>query len=111
VFDALEQSAVLRPAVIQHSGGGAASDLWCQIRADILNRTISRTAIRDAGVLGAALMAGIGCGMFGSLQQAANSFVQIDRSFEPQRDKVARHDQRFEQYKQLYLQLVPFNRG
>ena len=71
----------LRPETIHHSGGGAASEIWCQIRADILGRPVQRTVMRDAGVLGAALMAGVGAGVFSSLHDAAKDFVQMDREF------------------------------
>ena len=108
-FDALEASAALRPGTIHHSGGGAASDIWCQIRADILGRPVQRTTMRDAGVLGAALMAGVGAGVFSSLHDAAKDFVQMDRVFVPSQQELARHDKRFSTYKLLYQQLVPVN--
>jgi xylulokinase len=109
VFDSLEESAALRPQAINHSGGGAASDLWCQIRADVLQRPLHRTAMRDAGVLGAALMAAVGIGMFTSLAEGARRFVRMDRVFEPDRESAARHDMQYSRYQQLYRQLQPFN--
>jgi xylulokinase len=110
VFESLYASAGLRPDMIHHSGGGAASDVWCQIRADILGVPLQRTAMRDAGVLGAALMASVGVGLFQSLQDAAQKFVQFDKTFSPNRDEQKRHDKNFELYKLLYQQLVTFNR-
>jgi xylulokinase len=107
VMDSLEASACVRPSEINHSGGGAASDIWCQIRADILGLPIKRTQMRDAGVLGAALMAGTGVGMFASLSEAAKTFVVMDRLFKPHGKEAARHDHGFEKYKLLYRQLVP----
>lgn len=108
-FEALEASADMRPAVIHHSGGGASSDIWCQIRADVLARTIKRTAMRDAGVVGAALMTGVGSGIFSSIADAAQGFVQFDRSFSADATHTARHDDRFARYKLLYEQLKPVN--
>ncbi len=108
-MESLEASACLRPIEINHSGGGAASDIWCQIRADVLGRPIKRTKMRDAGVLGAALMAGIGVGVFASLNEAAKNFVVMDQVFEPEGLEIARHDIGFEKYKLLYNQLVPLN--
>ena len=67
--------------------------------------------MRDAGVLGAALMAGVGTGVFSSLYEAAKDFVQMDLEFMPNTEETARHDRRFEQYNLLYKQLVPFNRA
>jgi xylulokinase len=108
VMDSLEISACLRPTEINHSGGGAASDIWCQIRADVLNRPIRRLKLLDAGVLGAALMAGTGIGVFSSLSEAAKTFVKLDRVFEPNQLQIDRHDHGFEKFKMLYRQLVPW---
>jgi xylulokinase len=109
VFESLHTSAGLRPEVIHHSGGGASSDVWCQIRADILGSTLQRTAMRDAGVLGAALMAGVSVGEFSSLQQAAQDFVKIDATFTADASQHERHEKRYALYKLLYHQLIPFN--
>jgi xylulokinase len=66
-------------------------------------------AMRDAGVLGAALMAGVGSGVFSSIANAAQGFVQFDRSFSADATHTARHDDRFARYKLLYEQLKPVN--
>ncbi len=108
-MESLEASACLRPTEINHSGGGAASNIWCQIRADVLGRPIKRMKMRAAGVLGAALMAGVGVGVFGSLREAAKKFVTADRVFAPVGRETARHEVGFEKYKLLYSQLVPLN--
>jgi xylulokinase len=105
LLESLETSACLKPAILNHSGGGSRSDLWCQIRADVLGRPLRRTALRDAGILGAALLAGVGCGMFPSIAGAAKAFVAFDREFQPRHQEAARHDQRFEQYRELYAGL------
>jgi sugar (pentulose or hexulose) kinase len=55
------------------------------------------------------LMAGVGVGTFSSLQQAAKDFVKIDAAFEPDSRQIERHDKRYQLYKLLYQQLVPFN--
>jgi xylulokinase len=109
VLDSLEASACLRPTEFNHSGGGAASDVWCQIRADVLGRPIRRLKMLDAGVLGAALMAGTGIGVFSSLSDAAKKFVVLDRVFKPNPIQSERHDHGFEKYKMLYQQLVPWH--
>ena len=109
VLDALESSACCKPRIINHSGGGASSDVWCQFRADILGRPVQRTVVRDAGVLGAAMMAGVGVGLFPSLLSASRDFVQMDRIFEPDQSQSHRHEKSFALYQLLYQQLRPFN--
>jgi xylulokinase len=109
VFESLHASAGVMPDVIHHSGGGAASDVWCHIKADILQRPLKRTTMRDAGVLGAALMAGVGVGTFASLKTAAKNFVQFDHMFEPDVLSAERHSEQFEKYKLCYKQLKPIH--
>ena len=109
VLDSLEASACLRPTELNHSGGGATSDVWCQIRADVLGRPIKRLEMLDAGVLGAALMAGTGIGLFQSLGAAAKKFVAVNRIFEPDIKKIEQHNIGYERYKMLYKQLVPWH--
>lgn len=110
VFDRLEISAGRAANMIHHSGGGSTSDLWCQIRADILQKPIRRTATRDAGVLGAALMAGVGIGIFASLTHAADTFVQFDRTFFPDPKTQPRHNAQYAAYQLAYEQLKPVNK-
>jgi xylulokinase len=111
VIETLEASACVKPTEFNHSGGGAASNIWCQIRADILGRPIRRMKMLDAGVLGAALMAGTGIGAFGSLHEAIKDFIMVDRVFVPDKTQQERHVRGFEKYKLLYRQLVPWNAG
>ncbi len=109
VIESLEASSCVKPVVFNHSGGGATSDTWCQIRADVLGRPLRRMKMLDAGVLGAALMAGTGIGVFPSLNQAIKDFVVMERMFEPDAVWQERHAQGFEKYKLLYRQLLPWN--
>lgn len=71
-------------------GGGARIPLWQQIKADVTGKVVEVPEIEEASVLGAALLAGVGVGVFTDLQDAAR---QVDRGniryFEPDR---SRHD-------------------
>ena len=109
VFESLEASGRQAPLIIHHSGGGSRSDLWCQIRSDVLGKALKRTATSDAGVLGAALMAGVGVGLFSSLARATKEFVLFDRVFEPQNTQSAYHESRYQTYQLAYEQLKPVN--
>jgi xylulokinase len=110
VFDSLEQSAGRGACVIHHAGGGSAPELWCRIRADVLGKPLRRAANRDAGVLGAALMAGTGIGMFSSLAEAVRNAVQFDLDITPDPSAADRHARRYEAYRLAYDKLVPVNR-
>ncbi|MCC7451290.1 MAG: hypothetical protein IT324_28025 [Anaerolineae bacterium] len=89
------------------TGGGARSDAWLQIKADILGRELVRPKNVDASALGAAILAGIGSGMYQSVQQAVDALVQIDRVFEPDPRRQRLYDERFARYRLLY----PFSKS
>ncbi len=83
-------------------GGGSKSDAWLQLSADILGRPFVRPVINEAGSLGAAILAGTGCGAFPSLAEGVEIMVVPERTFEPNPAAQARYDERFELYRQLY---------
>ena len=109
LLNSLQQSASLRPEIIAHAGGGARSDLWCQIRADVLGIPIQRLKNTDAGVAGAAMLAGVGAGLFSTFSEASKRFVQTGQRFEPRDELKQRHDDGFARYQLLYKQLIPLN--
>lgn len=108
-FAALESSAGQRPPTIRISGGGAQSDHWCQMRADILGIPLERAAVPAAAALGAAILAGVGSGVFPALEPAVRQLVRHDRVFTPRQEKKTGYDARFAHYQALYETLRPFN--
>jgi xylulokinase len=83
-------------------GGGSKSDAWIQVSADILGRPFVRPEINEAGVLGAAILAGVGCGVFPSLEDGVETMVRPGRTFEPDPHKQALYDERFSEYQRLW---------
>jgi len=108
LFGALEESSGCRAERLHHAGGGARSDVWCQIRADILDRAIERKVGLDSGVIGAAMLAGVGTGVFASISEAAANLVRSDRIFEPDATRKAFYDEGFARYLDLYRRLKGF---
>ncbi|MCW5721863.1 MAG: hypothetical protein KIS86_12045 [Devosia sp.] len=108
-FEALQQSAGVRLDTIRIGGGGARSDAWCQIRADVLGVPLARAGIPAAAALGAAIIAGVGSGAFASLPNAVRELVRFERTFEPDPTRRDFYDERFEHYRALYQDLRPFN--
>lgn len=83
-------------------GGGSKSDAWLQICADIMGRPVVRPKITEAGVLGAAIIAGNGSGLFASMEAGAETMVQLDRTFVPDPQMQKLYDSRFDKYRQLW---------
>jgi xylulokinase len=108
LMEALEKSSGVTPERLHHAGGGAASDAWCQIRADVLGRIIERKANLDAGVVGAAILAGVGTGVFGSLGEAARNLAQTEQVFAPDPARRGMYDEGFARYVELYGRLKGF---
>ena len=72
-------------------GGAAANDLLCQFQADMLNIPVVRPRITETTVLGAAVLAGLGAGVWSSLDDVADVW-QLDRRFEPRMGDAERGD-------------------
>lgn len=108
-FDALKLSAACDPVVINIGGGGAASDLWCQIRADVLGKPIRRCASPESAALGAAILAGQSQQTGSSLAATVLELVKFDAVFEPDANKAGYHADRIGQYLSLYEGLKAFN--
>lgn len=76
-------------AELRIDGGMTANDLLCQIQADVLDRPVARTAQRECSAFGAALLAGLGIGLWPDLAAVA-ALWRSGRRFEPGSDPVAR---------------------
>ncbi len=84
------------------TGGGSRSDAWMQIAADILGRPLVRPKVTEATALGAAILAGVGGGVYDSAAQAVSMLVKHDRVFEPDARRQRLYDERFSRYHLLY---------
>ena len=84
------------------TGGGARSDQWLQIKADIFGVPFVRPKITEASVLGAAILAGAATGVFADPAEGVACFVEQDRVFEPDEQRRRIYVERYEQYRQLF---------
>jgi len=110
-FETVEASGGRSATEIRLGGGGAASDRWCQIRADVFGRDLVRMQGRDAGAVGAAVMAGVGCGEMADLRQAVGRLVRVDQVFRPDTSRSGLADRRFRLWQTLYRQVREVHAG
>jgi xylulokinase len=108
-LEALQRSGGHVPDDIRLGGGGAVSDRWAQIRADVLARPLLRVAGNDPGAMGAAVMAGVGSGAMADLASAAERLVRVDRVFQPDPAGVAVAEARFALWRELIAAARPVN--
>jgi xylulokinase len=88
-------------------GGGAASDLWLQILADVWGATIRRRSIvEEANSLGAAVTAGVGVGLVDF--SVARGLSEVTAEFTPVPDRQAAYRRRHAQFTDAYRRLEPW---
>ncbi|MET3896568.1 xylulokinase [Devosia sp. UYZn731] len=110
-FDALKASTSVDPGTINIGGGGATSDFWCQVRADVLGKPLRRCAAPESAALGAAILAGQSQDAASPLADVVRRLVRFDRAFEPDASKSSSYQDRFGNYVELYESLRAFNAG
>ena len=101
LHEAVERFARRRLDSIRVFGGGAQSDLWCQIHADVMGRTIERVADPvHANLRGAAILAGLALGDLDTA--AASELIPIAATFRPDPACRALYDGLYAEFPRLY---------
>lgn len=84
-------------------GGGATSDAWMQIKADVTGRAVHRVLVKEATALGAALLAGVSAGTFKNLDNAVERSVTLaDEPFVAIPKNAELYDESYGRYRALY---------
>ncbi len=91
----------LRFRVARLAGGATRSPFWCQLFADVLGLRIEVPAVAEPGALGAALLAGVGAGVWPSLAEAQRATVRVDRTFEPDPASREIHQRAYARFQKL----------
>ena len=100
-FQSLRESGIDTRELVA-TGGGAKSDAWIQIQADIFGIPFVRPRITECSILGAAILAGLATGVYSSAAEGVEQFVEEDRVFEPDSARHARYKEKHEQFRELY---------
>jgi ribulose kinase len=93
------------PESIVVSGGATRSELWLQIHSDVSNLPLTLTKNPDAPLLGCAILATVGAGIYEDIPTAVEQMVQIDRVIEPNSQVHAEYQPFYESYKASYVGL------
>jgi erythritol kinase len=92
------QEAPSAPRVCGLCGGGANSDVWCQLIADVAGTQTFRPVDQEIGAKGAFIVGLVAVGQATDFPSAAREYVQVRDVFEPHRERHARYDELFEQF-------------
>ena len=90
-------------------GGGTRSAVWQQIKADVTGKRVEMPEVDEATVLGAALLAGVGIGVFPDLETASRATYRARTVYTPNAEAHERYGAFFRVYEQLYRTLAPLN--
>ncbi|QGQ98752.1 hypothetical protein EHS13_29675 [Paenibacillus psychroresistens] len=82
-------------------GGGAKSELWMQMKADIMGRKVETLAISEAGTMGTAILAGIASGVYPSYETAVEQLVKVKRTYYPNPKITEIYQANYARYKKL----------
>src|SRR5438876_2221404 len=87
---------------IRLGGGGARSPLWRQIQADIYGRAVEIVEAEEGAAYGAAILAGVGAGLWPTVDAACAATVRVASRVTPQPAAVATLNASYSAFRQIY---------
>ena len=91
---------------IRSIGGGASSNVWNQIKANVTGKRIATMECPEAASLGVAVLSATALGVYDSLREAAGSMVRRHGSVEPDPETVERYEGEYQRYVELQHQML-----
>lgn len=92
----------LEVAEIRAIGGGAKSAFWRQMQADVFGAAVLTLEVDEGPAFGAALLAMVGAGAYGSVVEAADRSVRVKERVEPVKERKPAYDEAYAFYRSLY---------
>ncbi len=104
IRDMFEQWSVAGLSVrsLRIGGGATRSRLWNQIQADVYGRPVETLRVGESTVLGAALLGGLGAGLFASIEEGVAAMVHVADRVEPDQERHQRYEELYRAYVQTY---------
>jgi xylulokinase len=86
-------------------GGAANSDVWMQIKADVLEKPLLVPGSDTATTLGAAMLAGVAAGVYGGFNEAVSRTVKVKKTYAPNPETYDIYNKSYRLYRDLYERL------
>ena len=109
IMAGLETAVGVTPQKLLAGGGGTRNPFWMQNRADMAGRAIEAPAVEETTPLGAAILAGIGVGLYKNEEDAFRQVYRPGRVYEPDLKLTAFYAERFEVFRKIYPALKEIN--
>jgi xylulokinase len=110
MVEALEGALSISPSRILAVGGATKNEFWMQNKADVCNKVIEVPKVYEATPLGAAMLAGIGTGVYSSESEAIKSVRKEGELYEPDKELSKKYGEFYNEiFKDMYLALKDVN--
>ncbi|MCI1882931.1 MAG: carbohydrate kinase [Sporolactobacillus sp.] len=86
---------------VRIAGGITNSEIWLQMFANALGKSLELVSVKENGALGTAMSASIMTGYYSSFKEAAENMIKVTRTIYPQEEKFHIYQNKFEHYKQV----------
>ena len=83
-------------------GGGAKSEVWKKVMANVLGIPVSVPAVEEGPAFGAAILAMVAAGEYGSVTSATDALIQTESTVFPEEALVAKYEVRYRHFQKLY---------
>ena len=87
---------------VRLGGGGARGPLWREIQAAVYGYTTDVLVAEEGGAFGAALLAGVGVGVWSDLEAACGAAIEVAQQIEPDAKAVERYAVGYQAYRKVY---------
>jgi xylulokinase len=88
---------------IRSMGGGAKSKLWCNIKSSVLDKKVVTLKQNETACLGSAMFAGVGIGVFESVEKASEKLVALDKTYSADKEE---YQKVYEDYKKTEKKIM-----
>ena len=106
-FRLIQNAGLAGITQVRASGGGTKGALWRQIMASVLEAELVTVNTTEGAAYGAALLAGVGCGMWKDVSSACQSCIKVTGSTQPDAAQAEAYRQAYAVYRALYPALKP----
>ena len=97
----------ITPSSLYATGGGARSEVWLQIKADILGKPITSLLAKEVGAVGTCMLVGRAIGLYRDLDEAKSRFVRTGKTYCPDPTRFQKYQSLYAAYRKLYGAVRP----
>jgi xylulokinase len=101
-MELIRKSGLSEIQQVRVSGGGARSQFWRQILSDVMDVELVTVNTTEGAAFGAALLAGVGAGLWGSVEEACQAVIHTEQSTRPDPGAVKTYAQSYPLFQGLY---------